>query len=71
MGVLWKKKVLGFGLQSKIEKRIFLEIVQYIHIDYDDSCYASLNEIVLYEVIRMFYFLKNTEEKDEQCKKKR
>ncbi len=68
---MWKKKVLGFGLQSKIEKRIFLEIVQYIHIDYDNSCYASLNEIVLYEVIRMFYFLKNTEEKDEQCKKKR
>jgi hypothetical protein len=74
---LWKKKVLGFGLESKIEKHIFLEIVQYIHIDYDDSCYAiSLkknrhNKIVLYEVIRMFYFLKNTAEKDEQRKKKR
>jgi hypothetical protein len=33
VGVLWKKKVLGFGLESKIEKHIFLEIVQYIHID--------------------------------------
>ncbi len=28
------------------------------------------NDIVFYEVIRMFYFLKNTAEKDEQCKKK-
>jgi hypothetical protein len=28
------------------------------------------NEIVLYEVIRMFYFLNNTVEKEEQCKKK-
>ncbi len=25
---------------------------------------------MLYEVIRMFYFLKNTVEKDEQCKKR-
>jgi hypothetical protein len=28
------------------------------------------NELVLYEVMRMFYFLKNTAEKEEQCKKR-
>ncbi len=33
VGVLWKKKVRDFGLESKIEKNIFLDIVQNIDID--------------------------------------
>jgi hypothetical protein len=38
-----KSSWLWFRVEDR--KTIFLEIVQYIHIDYDDSCYASLKKM--------------------------